>query len=46
MAAYRSVGDDADRAAALDANLARLADSYLDDGAMEWEYLLVTAIRR
>lgn len=46
---YRSLGDDRDRVAALDADLAALAARY-DRGAgstvMDWEYLLLTARRR
>ena len=45
ITAYRFIADDADRVAALDADLARLGDRYLHDGVMEWEYLLVTARR-
>ena len=33
------------RSTALDADLAALGDRFLTDGAMDWEYLLVTAIR-
>lgn len=40
---YRSIADDPDRVAALDAALADLGDANLVDGAMEWEYLLATA---
>ncbi len=45
IAVYRFLGDDAAKVAALDADLASLADRYLNDGVMEWEYLLVTARR-
>ena len=45
IVAYRGLGDDAERAAALDEALAALGDRFLDDGRMEWEYLLVTATR-
>ncbi|MXP21608.1 methyltransferase domain-containing protein [Gordonia sp. HNM0687] len=43
IAAYRTIGDDTDRAAELDAAIAGLADRYLHDGVMQWEYLQVTA---
>lgn len=43
---YRSLGDDQERIAALDADLERLADSHLADGVMLWEYLLLTATKR
>jgi SAM-dependent methyltransferase len=46
IAAYRNVGTDADRAAALDADLAELARVHdLEPGktVLDWEYLLVTA---
>lgn len=46
IAAYRSLGEDAERVAALDRALADLGDQGLDGGRMEWEYLLVTATRR
>lgn len=42
---YRFIADDADRVAELDAALAGLADRHLADGAMDWEYLLVVAVR-
>ena len=45
IAVYRFLSEDADRVAALDADLAALGDRFLVDGAMEWEYLLVTARR-
>ena len=45
IAAYRGIADDPERTAELDAALAALGDRYLQDGAMEWEYLLVTATR-
>lgn len=50
IAAYRGIADDADRTAALDADLASLAGRFTADaggspGAMAWEYLLVTARR-
>lgn len=45
LGAYRNVGDDTARRAELDAALAALADAHLVGGAMEWEYLLVTARR-
>jgi SAM-dependent methyltransferase len=44
IAAYRNIADDADRVAALDADIARIGDDFLRGGhAMEWEYLLLTA---
>jgi hypothetical protein len=46
IAAYRSLGDDAERVAALDEALAALGDGALRDGVMHWEFLLVTATRR
>ena len=42
---YRFVADDAAKVAALDAALAALGERFLEDGAMAWEYLLVTARR-
>ena len=46
VATYRSIADDADRVAALDAGLAELARKATDaDGLMRWEYLLLTARR-
>jgi ubiquinone/menaquinone biosynthesis C-methylase UbiE len=49
VAVYRALGDDADRVAGLDRELAELARRH-DRGAgstvMEWEYLLATARRR
>lgn len=49
IAAYRNVGDDAERTAALDHDLVELArryDSGSDGGlVLEWEYLLLTATR-
>ena len=47
IAVYRNLGDDAARAAELDHALAELGDRHLrPDGAMGWEYLLLTATRR
>jgi ubiquinone/menaquinone biosynthesis C-methylase UbiE len=47
ISAYRAIADDADRVAALDADLAALGDRQLAGGAvMGWEYLLVTARKR
>ncbi|MFM9373338.1 class I SAM-dependent methyltransferase [Streptomyces sp. Da 82-17] len=46
IAVYRNIGDDQDRAAALDDALDALARRHLDaagPAGMEWEYLLVTA---
>ena len=46
IAAYRNLADDPDRAAALDVDLAELARSAgAGSGAMDWEYLLLTARR-
>lgn len=45
IVAYRGLADDPERTAALDADLARLADDHLVDGVMEWEYLLLVATR-
>ncbi|CAL9639799.1 class I SAM-dependent methyltransferase [Streptomyces sp. enrichment culture] len=42
---YRTIADDPDKVAALDTALTDLAGRHLRDGAMEWEYLLVTARR-
>nr|WP_314844590.1 methyltransferase domain-containing protein [uncultured Microbacterium sp.] len=42
-AAYRGLGDDAERRAELDDALIALAERHLHDGVMPWEYLLVTA---
>lgn len=46
ITAYRGIADDPARVADLDHALADLGDRYLADGAMDWEYLLVTAVRR
>jgi ubiquinone/menaquinone biosynthesis C-methylase UbiE len=47
IAAYRNNESDADRVAALDADIAALGQRYLDASSpMEWEYLLVTARKR
>lgn len=44
---YRQLAEDAERTAALDRGLADLARRYQDhDGAMDWEYQVVTATRR
>ncbi|MEE3852185.1 class I SAM-dependent methyltransferase [Gordonia sp. LSe1-13] len=43
IAAYKNIGDDAERAAQLDREIAELADRFIVDGVMQWEYLLVTA---
>ncbi|MFE6336830.1 class I SAM-dependent methyltransferase [Streptomyces sp. NPDC057798] len=45
IAVYRNLADDPERTAALDAALTNLASGALQDGAMEWEYLLLTARR-
>ncbi|MET9693675.1 class I SAM-dependent methyltransferase [Streptomyces sp. NPDC006514] len=46
VAVYRAVAGDPDRVAELDAALDALAAEHTVDGAMEWEYLLLTAHRR
>ena len=47
VAAYRGIADEPDRVAALDADLAAFARRFdVGGGAMEWEYLLVTATAR
>lgn len=44
IAAYRNIAGDADRTAALDADIARVGDGFLEGSdTMEWEYLLLTA---
>lgn len=45
IAVYRSLSGDANRAAALDRDLAALGDRSIHEGQMDWEYLLVTASR-
>lgn len=44
--AYDNIGSNQVLAAELDAQLVELADEYLINGAMDWEYLLLTAIKR
>jgi ubiquinone/menaquinone biosynthesis C-methylase UbiE len=44
--AYRTIGNNPVLAATLDAQLVELAEKHLRDGAMGWEYLLVTARKR
>jgi ubiquinone/menaquinone biosynthesis C-methylase UbiE len=47
VAAYRGIAEDPDKVAALDEALSDLASrGSTAEGVMEWEYLLVTAIRR
>jgi hypothetical protein len=47
IAVYNFIGDDAARAAELDAALDDLAATFTgDDGVMRWEYLLLTATKR
>lgn len=47
ISVYAFIGDDAERAAALDRELAELAERHgVASGAMEWEYLLYTATKR
>lgn len=45
ISVYRFIEADAEKVAALDAAIAALGDRFLHEGAMEWEYLLVTARR-
>ena len=45
IAVYRFIAEDPAQVAALDADLAALAERFLHDGVMGWEYLLVTARR-
>ncbi len=45
IAVYRFIADDPAKVDALDSDLAALGDRALQDGAMDWEYLLVTASR-
>jgi hypothetical protein len=48
IVAYRTIGDDPERIAALDRDLAALAARYdrgTDRTVLEWEYLLLTARR-
>ncbi|MFF9915378.1 class I SAM-dependent methyltransferase [Streptomyces sp. NPDC013457] len=45
IATYRFISDDPERVAALDDALVELASQHFVDGAMDWEYLLVTARR-
>jgi ubiquinone/menaquinone biosynthesis C-methylase UbiE len=44
--AYANIGHNRILAAELDTQLVELAHEYLADGAMQWEYLLVTAEKR
>ena len=44
--AYANIGDNPVLAAELDAQLVELAQQYLANGAMGWEYLLLTAQKR
>ena len=46
IAVYRFIADDPERVAALDADIAALADRFFHDGVMSWEYVIVTAKRR
>jgi SAM-dependent methyltransferase len=44
ISVYRNIEGDADRVAALDAEIARIGDGFLrGSSTMEWEYLLLTA---
>ncbi|MFE1994522.1 class I SAM-dependent methyltransferase [Streptomyces parvulus] len=45
ISVYRNLADDPERTAALDAALLDLARGALQDGALDWEYLLLTARR-
>jgi SAM-dependent methyltransferase len=44
--AYANIGDNPAPAAELDTQLIELAQQYLADGEMKWEYLLLTAVKR
>jgi SAM-dependent methyltransferase len=44
--AYLNIGDDPERVARLDAELTDLCGRYLNDGVMDWEYLIFTARKR
>ena len=46
IAVYRSIAGEPEKVEELDAALAALGDRHLSGGAMDWEYLLVTGIRR
>lgn len=46
IAVYRSLADDADAVAALDADMAALGDRFFEGDVMPWEYLIVTATRQ
>jgi hypothetical protein len=41
--AYRNIADDPGRVGALDDELTELCAKYLNDGVMEWEYLILVA---
>jgi hypothetical protein len=45
IAVYRFIAEDPAKVAALDADIAAMADQFVIDGVMGWEYLLVTARR-
>jgi SAM-dependent methyltransferase len=45
IAVYAFIASDPEKVAALDADMAALGDRFIHDGAMAWEYLLVTARR-
>lgn len=46
ITAYRNIADSPERVQALDDDLAELARTNLDNGKMEWEYLLFTAAKK
>ncbi|MDH6197114.1 SAM-dependent methyltransferase [Mycobacterium frederiksbergense] len=46
ISAYRAIAADAERVAALDADIAALGDRYLNGSSMPWEYLLTVANKR
>ncbi|MET0997313.1 MAG: methyltransferase domain-containing protein [Marmoricola sp.] len=47
IAVYKANADDPERCAALDRDLDALAERFgVNEGPMEWEYLVVTAVRR
>lgn len=43
ISAYRAIATDADRVAALDADIAALGDRFISGSTMPWEYLLTVA---
>ncbi len=45
IAVYKNIAEEPDKVASLDNELAELAAQHFDDGAMTWEYLLLTATK-